>query len=81
MCPYNHKFGRPLSSDSPYFPRPALTGRDARTLARELLAMSQPEFSAACKGSPMTRAKLLRLKCNAAVVLGNAGTADDIGLL
>ena len=43
--------------------------------ARELLAMSQEEFSAAFKGSPMKRAKLSGLKRNAAVALGNIGHA------
>ncbi len=38
--------------------------------------MSQPEFSAAFKGSPMERAKLRGLKRDAALVLGNIGTAD-----
>jgi epoxyqueuosine reductase len=47
-------------------------GRDARTLARELLVMTPEEFSRAFKGSPMKRAKLRGLKRNAAVVLGNA---------
>ena len=55
--------------------------KDARTLARELLAMSQAEFSAAFKGSPMKRAKLRGLKRNAAVVLGNVGTAEDVHVL
>jgi epoxyqueuosine reductase len=46
--------------------------------------MSQPEFPAAFRGSPMKRAKLRRLKRNAAVVLGSddavtqpAHVADD----
>ncbi len=43
--------------------------------------MTQEEFSRAFKGSPMKRAKLRGLKRNAAVVLGNVGTADDIALL
>jgi len=43
--------------------------------------MTQKDFSAAFKGSPMKRAKLRGLKRNAAVVLGNVGTADDVGLL
>ena len=50
-------------------------------LAREVLTMSQPEFSAAFKGSPMKRAKLQGLKRNATVVLGNTGTADDVTAL
>ena len=80
VCPYNHKFATELTEPA-YAARSALSGKDARSLAVELLAMSQPEFSAAFKGSPMKRAKLRGLKLNASVVLGNVGTADDIGLL
>jgi epoxyqueuosine reductase len=80
VCPYNHKFSRPLS-ESAFAARSALAGKDARTLSRELLAMSAPEFSAAFKGSPMKRAKLRGLKRNAAVVLGNTGSADDLDVL
>jgi epoxyqueuosine reductase len=65
-----------LPNDSPYAAREVLGGKDARTLARELLGMTQPEFSAAFRGSPMKRAKLRGLKRNAAVVLGNVGSAD-----
>ena len=43
--------------------------------------MSQPEFSAAFKGSPMKRAKRCGLARNAAVALGNVGTVDDIPVL
>ena len=81
VCPWNVRFARELPEDSPYLVRAALGNRDARTLARALLGMTQPEFSAAFKGSPMKRAKLRGLKRNAAVVLGNVGTADDAGLL
>ena len=58
-----------------------LAGKDARTLARELLAMTQEEFSVAFKNSPMKRAKLRGLKRNAAVVLGNVGTVEDVPVL
>ena len=58
-----------------------LAGKDARTLARDILGMTQDEFSAAFRGSPMKRAKLRGLKRNAAVVLGNVGTAEDIPVL
>ena len=43
--------------------------------------MTQPEFSAAFKGSPMKRAKLRGLERNAAVVLGNVGTSEDVPVL
>jgi epoxyqueuosine reductase len=81
VCPYNIKFSRALAEDSPYAAREALGGKDARTLAREILGMPQPEFSAAFRGSPMKRAKLRGLKRNAAVVLGNVGTVDDVPVL
>jgi epoxyqueuosine reductase len=81
VCPYNIKFSEALATDSPYAAREALGGEDARTLACEILGMTQPEFSAAFKGSPMKRAKLRGLKRNAAVVLGNVGTAEDVEVL
>ena len=43
--------------------------------------MTQEEFSAAFKGSPMKRAKLRGLKRDAAVVLGNVGAAEDVPTL
>jgi epoxyqueuosine reductase len=88
VCPWNVRFARELPDDSPYRPREVLAGKDARTLARELLGMSQAEFSAAFKGSPMKRAKLRGLKRNAAVVLGNpslrsgqAALAEEVDVL
>ncbi|HET6700340.1 MAG TPA: hypothetical protein VFH14_00945, partial [Gemmatimonadaceae bacterium] len=62
---------------SPYRPRAELAGKEARTLAREILSMTREQFSTDFKGSPMKRAKLRGLKRNAAVVLGNVGTAED----
>ena len=61
--------------------REALAGRDARTLARELPTPTQEEFSRAFEGSPMKPAKLRGLERNAAVVLGNVGTAEDVDVL
>ena len=78
MCPWNVKFSQALAVGSPFAAREFIAGKDAVTLSRELLAMSQAEFSAAFKGSPMKRAKLRGLKRNASVVLGNVGTTDDI---
>ena len=80
VCPWNRRFASELREDA-FSPREVLRGRDARTLAREILQMTQEEFSAAFKGSPMKRAKLHGLKRNAAVVLGNVGTSDDIDVL
>ena len=62
-------------------PRQFLGGKDARQPARDLLGLTQPEFSAAFKNSPMKRAKLKGLKRNAEVVLGNVGTADEVDVL
>jgi len=81
VCPWNVRFSKELPEESPFAARDVIAGRDARTLARELLTMSQDEFSVAFKGSPMKRAKLRGLKRNAAVVLGNVGTADDVDVL
>ena len=81
VCPWNVRFARHAAYESPFQPRAAIAGKDAHQLARELLAMSQEEFSAAFKNSPMKRAKLRGLKRNAAVVLGNVGTADDTDVL
>src|SRR5689334_10305933 len=69
VCPWNQRFARILPEGSPFAARDVIAGKDARTLARELLAMSQEEFSATFKGSPMKRAKLRGLKRNAAVLL------------
>ncbi len=76
MCPLNVKFATELTEPA-FAPREALARNDARALAREILGMLPEEFSRAFKGSPMKRAKLRGLKRNAAVVLGNVGTADD----
>ncbi len=81
VCPWNVRFAGELLGDSPFAAREVVGDKDARTLARELLGMTQEEFSGAFKGSPMKRAKLRGLKRNAAVVLGNVGTVDDAGVL
>ena len=70
VCPWNVRFSKELREPS-FAPREAIAGKDARTLALELLGMSQEDFSRAFKNSPMKRAKLRGLKRNAAVVLGN----------
>jgi epoxyqueuosine reductase len=80
VCPWNLRFAQELKEPA-FAPREVLAGKDARQLARELIEMSQEQFSASFKGSPMKRAKLRGLKRNAAVVLGNVGTADDVDVL
>jgi len=52
-------------------PRPAIAGKDARTLACDIPAMTDEDFRITFNGSPMRRAKLRGLKRNATVVLEN----------
>lgn len=80
VCPWNQKFAQPVLEPA-FAARPAVAGKDARTLARELLEMSDEAFRIAFKDSPMKRAKLRGLKRNAAVVLGNAADARDADVL
>lgn len=80
VSPWNVRFAQDLKEPA-FAARSALTDKDARTLARDILAMSDEDFRTAFKGSPMKRAKLRGLKRNAAVVLGNAGTTDDVDVL
>jgi epoxyqueuosine reductase len=80
VCPWNQRFAKELKEPA-FAPREVLAGKDARTLARELLAMTQEEFRVGFKGSPLKRAKLRGLKRNAAVVLGNVGTVEDVPAL
>ena len=54
-----------------------IAGKDARTLAEDLLAMEQAEFSASFRKSPMKRAKLAGLKRNARGALENSATTRD----
>jgi epoxyqueuosine reductase len=77
VCPWNQKFALPLREEA-FRPRAALAGKDAAALARDILAMSDEDFRTAFKGSPMKRAKLRGLKRNAALVLGNVGSAEDV---
>jgi epoxyqueuosine reductase len=76
VCPWNRKFSRELAI-AEFAARPAVSGKDARSLATELLAMSPDEFASSFKDSAIKRAKLRGLKRNAAVVLGNLGSSGD----
>src|SRR4030095_16846040 len=80
VCPWNEKFAVELR-ETAFTAREAIRGKDARTVARDILAISDEDFRKAFKGSPMKRAKLRGLKRNAAVVLGNVATADDVQVL
>lgn len=57
VCPWNVRFAQELKERA-FAPREVLASKDARTLARELLAMTQEEFSASFKIWPMKRATL-----------------------
>ncbi len=76
VCPYNVKFAQELREPA-FAPRPQIGERDARSLARELLAMDDEAFRSAFRNSPMKRAKRRGLARNAAVVLGNIGDERD----
>jgi epoxyqueuosine reductase len=71
VCPWNVKFSQELAADSPFRARAFIAGKDAVTLATDILALDQDAFTAAFRKSPMKRAKLAGLRRNAAVVLAN----------
>ncbi len=77
VCPWNVKFAQELADDSPFKPRAFIAGKDAATLATDILTLDQEQFSAAFRKSPMKRAKLAGLRRNAAVVSTNLGPDDD----
>ncbi len=71
------KFSQELAEESPFKAREFIAGKDAMTLATDILALDQEQFSAAFRKSPMKRAKLAGLRRNAKVALGNADTRVD----
>ena len=73
MCPWNVKFAREVE-EARFEAREVIGAKDVKTLAGDVLAMSEDEFREAFRGSPMKRAKAAGLRRNAAVVLGNRGT-------
>jgi epoxyqueuosine reductase len=80
VCPWNVRFAQELKVPA-FAAREAVARKDARTIAREVLAMDDEAFRQSFSGSPMKRAKRRGLARNAAVVLGNVGTADDVEVL
>ena len=66
------KFPQVLAGDSPFRARPFLDGKDAVTLATNILALDQAQFCAAFRTSPIKRAKRAGLRRNAEVALKNA---------
>ena len=71
VCPWNVRFSHELAEDSPFREREFVAGKDAVTLATDILALDQDAFSAAFRKSPMKRVKLRGLQRNAAIVLAN----------
>lgn len=80
VCPWNVRLSFELPDESPVHARQAFAGKDVRTLARELLTVAGAVLRI-LQGSPMKRAKLRRLKRNAALVLGNIGNSEDVDVL
>jgi len=79
VCPWNVRFSQDLREQA-FGAREVFDG-DAREIAKKILAMNDDSFRAELKGSPVKRAKRRGLARNAATVLGNVGTADDITTL
>jgi epoxyqueuosine reductase len=67
VCPWNRK--APVSQDSHFQPRPDLAPADAISL----LGLSEAEFQARFRDTPLSRPKRAGLLRNAAIVLGNRG--------
>ncbi len=74
-CPWN-RFAQ-ASREAAFQARAATAGLPLR----DFLAMTQDDFSAAFKGSPIKRTKRRGLLRNVCVALGNVGTADDLPAL
>jgi epoxyqueuosine reductase len=80
VCPWNIRFSREAAEPA-LTPRASLAGKDARALALDILAMTEQDYRSAFADSAMRRAKLRGLKRNAAVVLGNVGSTEDVEAL
>ena len=74
-CPWN-RFAQ-VSREATFQARPATAGMPLR----DFLAMSDEDFRAAFKGSPIKRTKRRGLLRNVCVALGNVGTAADLPAL
>ena len=75
VCPWNQKFGQ-LSAEPDFAPR-----SDPAPPLLELMALSDEEFRARFRGSPIKRAKRRGLLRNVAVALGNWGDPAAIPAL
>lgn len=79
VCPWNVRFSRELRE--PAFRQREVLDGDARAVGTRILAMDDEGFRREFKGSAMKRAKRRGLARNAATVLGNIGTGDDVDVL
>lgn len=79
VCPWNVRFATELRENA-FEPRAVVSG-DPRAVARKLLNLDETTFQNELRGSPMKRAKRRGLARNAATVLGNIGTDEDIACL
>jgi epoxyqueuosine reductase len=80
VCPWNVSFAREVREPA-FAARAMFVEKDARTLAREILATEPADYATAFNGSAMKRAKLRMLQRNACVMLGNVGTVDDLAVV
>jgi epoxyqueuosine reductase len=76
VCPWNGDAIAAVSADPAWQPRPALAGPDLRQLWR----MPDAELRQSIKGTPMTRARVKRLRRNTAVAIGNCGDPSAAGV-
>lgn len=65
------KFSQELAEGSSFRAREFTTGKDARALATDILALDQQQFSAAFRKSPMQRATMRVVQRNATAALAN----------
>jgi epoxyqueuosine reductase len=75
VCPYNQP--APYSTDAPWQPR---QGLDLPRLV-ELWRRPDADLRALVKGSAMTRAKLVGLRRNLAIAIGNSGDPASLAVL
>jgi len=75
VCPWNVSFARAVREPA-FAARAVISGKDARPLAEEILAMDDETYRAAFRGSAMKRAKLAGLQRNARVVLRTVADAS-----
>lgn len=76
VCPYTRAAA--LTSDPAFQPK---TIENAYPSLARLLTMTEAEFRERYRGTPVLRAKRRGLARNAAVALGNVGTAADLAVL